>query len=222
MPTTFQNPSVRHDMVFLRRLRQPDFQVLVDIQPNEIKRVVEDKGSVIPTCADGDEIYELMTHHRQICDGSNCHHSPALNGGPLLFSDLLLNEEMRGDGAVLLRHSFEGRKLKGVETFVCYGHAPCGKARLNGIRADELIGHYINGKDRVRRHATRNEIPLKAVCLWIHIHWPNDDQRTYVFKRDAWNKSEVVAFRQEWHDHDFRQRMVDVYWDTYWPTLKVA
>ncbi len=218
----FQNPRIRQDMVFFRTLRQPNYQVLVDIQASEIKRVVENKGSVIPTCADGDEIYELMTHHRQICNGSNCHHSPALNGGPLLFSELLTDPEMQQDGSVLLRHSFEGKQLKGVETFVCYGHAPCGKALINGIRADELIEHYLNGKDRVRRHAAERQIPLKAVGLWLHIHWPNRDQRTYVFKREAWNSPQVIAFRKEWQDNDRRRMLTELHWDRYWPSLKVA
>lgn len=218
----FQDQRIRQNMVFLRMLRQPDHQVLVDVDPDEIKRVVEDKGSVIPTCADGDEIYELMTHHRHVCDGSTCHHSPALNGGPLLFSELLVDPLLRGDGEVLLRHSFEGRELKGVETFVCYGHAPCGKALINGIRADELIDHYISGKDRVRRHARQHAIKVKAVCLWIHIHWPDDKQRTYVFKRDAWQSKKAAELRANWRDHDYRVRVTDLYWDKFWPNLKAA
>lgn len=219
----FQNPRIRQDMVFWRRLRQPDFQVLVDIRELEIQSVVKDKGSVIVPCADGDVIHELLTHHRKVCEGSNCHHAPALNGGSLLFSDSdLLSEDMRRDGEVLLRHSFEGRQLKGVETFICYGHAPCGKALLNNLRADEVLGHYIRGKDRVRQHAKDHSIPLKACGLWIHIHWPNHDQRSYVFKRQTWMSERVTDFRYLWREEKFRTQMVDKYWHTFWPNANAA
>lgn len=223
MPQKLQNPSIRQDMVFWRRLRQPDFQVLVDIKESEIQSIAADKGSVITPCADGDQIFELLSHHRKVLHSSNCHHTPALNGGPLLYSDSPdLDNEMQRDGEVLLRHSFEGRNMKGVETFICYGHAPCGKALANNIRADELAGHYLRAKDHVRRHATTHGIPLAAVGLWIHIEWPDSKKKTYVFKRKAWMTPEVTDFRMQWRDPDFRQKMTAEYWDTYWPQLAAA
>lgn len=223
MPKSFLDPRVRQDMVFLRRLRQPDAQVLVDVDPSKARRIVADKGSVIPQCADGDEIYELMTHHRTVCQGADCHHAPALNGGPLLFSDSQkLSEQMRTDGDVLMRHSFEGREIKGVDTFVCYGHAPCAKAVLNDIRADQLIEHYLRGKDRVREHATVNKIPLKTCCLWMHIRWPNHNQRTYVFRRGTWQRQLVLDFRMQWRQPEFRESFTNEKWHKYWPQLKLA
>lgn len=223
MPKSFLDPRVRQDMVFLRRLRQPDPQVLVDVDPKEATNIVADKGSVIPLCADGDEIYECMTHHREVCSGSECHHAPALNGGPLLFSDADdLPAEMRSDGNVLLRHSFQGREIKGVETFVCYGHAPCAAATLSNIRADQLVGHYLRGKDRVRRHANERNIPLKTCCFWMHIRWPNHDQRTYVFSRKAWLDPKIFEFRMKWRDEAFRISYTEEKWDKFWPQLKVA
>lgn len=227
MPISLQNPQVREDQVFLRRMRQPDFRVLVDIKESEIQKVVQDKGSVITPCADGDRIYELMTHHHRVCEGAKCHHTPALNGGPLLFSDSSqLSEEMREDGNVLLRHAFEGREIKGVETFICYGHAPCGKAILNGIRVDQLIGHYLRGKDRVSAHAKSNQIPLKAIGLWIHINWTKlNEERTYVLKRAAWMSPEVTEFRGRWQaEPKYRELCVERYWDDskFWSSQSLA
>jgi hypothetical protein len=212
----FRDRRVREDMVFWRLIRERH-KVLVAIEPNEINQVVQQRGTVIIPCADGDQIIDLITHNKQVC-GGDCHHSPALNGGLLLLSDSEnLSQLMRSDGEVLLRHALQGSQMKGVDTLIGYGHGPCGAALASGIRADQACEHYIRAKDRVRRHAKQHHIPLKAVCLWIHLQWPDARRQTFVFKRAAWQGPECVEFRMQWREDAFRSRTTQKYWPEFWP-----
>lgn len=221
MPKMFERPEVREDLVFLKLMRTR-FNVFTDLAPDAVRNAVE-KGSVIVPCADGDQIYDLLTHHRSVCGcPKKCHHTSALNGGPLLLSDRV-SEEMQSDGSVLLRHAFEGKAIKGVETVVLYGHAPCGKALGNSISAPEAMEHYVRAKDRVRAYAKEKKIDLAACHLWMHIHWPDDTRRSYFFNRSAWESSGCRRFAREWQDApQYRGEHVSRLWDKYWDTALAA
>src|SRR4051812_5607791 len=73
--------------------------------------IPNEQGTIIITCADGDRITDLLTHHWNICNGHHCHHTLSLNGGPLLIpkcSPIATD----GEGIVLLKHIYNGHRLK--------------------------------------------------------------------------------------------------------------
>ncbi len=221
MPKSFEKPEVREDIVFLKLMRM-EFGVFTDLAPDAIRDAVQ-KGSVIVPCADGDQLHDLLTHHRNVCGcPDKCHHSPALNGGPLLLSDQV-PAEMRSDGDVLLRHTFEGKAIKGIDTVVLYGHAPCGKARGNNISAPEALDHYVRAKHRVRTYAHEAGITLDACHLWMHIQWPDGARRSYFFNRKAWESPECVKFTQDWLSApQYRSEQTHRLWEQFWGSALAA
>lgn len=216
MPT-FDRPEVREDMVFLRSMRA-EFNVLIDISEQEVRRVAGNEGSVVIACADGDQFFDLIQHHRIICGCERgCHHSIALNGGPLLCSDHV-SAHLQHDGEVILRHAFQGKELKGLDTLVLYGHAPCGMAGANRISAAETLSHYVRAKDRFRRYAEEHQIRLTACLLWMHIQWPDGRRNSYFFNRKAWENPDVVSFRNGWLSSSaIRAQAVERCWRKFWP-----
>ena len=221
MPNVFNRPEVREDIVYLKLMRAR-FSVFTDLAPEAIRQAVK-TGSVIVPCADGDQIYDLLTHHRSVCGcPKKCHHAPALNGGPLLLSDRV-SEEMQSDGRVLLRHAFEGKAIKGVETVVLYGHAPCGKALGNTISVPKALGHYVRAKERVWSYAKERKIELASCHLWMHIQWPDGLRRSYFFNRKAWESAECVRFTQEWLSApQYRSEQTKRLFEQFWGSALIA
>lgn len=206
---------LREDFVFLRRMRQPDFGVLVDLSDEEIRKVAADRGTTRVDCPDADQNEDLSGMHKRVC-GIHRHHPLALNGGALLLS-LKGPEEFHARGQILLEDAVDGCDMKEINTLVLYGHWPCGKALKFNIRIDRACELYVDGKQRAREFFRERNMPLAACCLWIHVDWPKElksSKNTYFFKREAWERPNVRGFRDRWRNEpSFRKKCVKQYWN---------
>lgn len=191
----------QEDQDILSKLREGG--VLREIQPAMMPKHT---GTIHVPCSDGERIRDMLSHHWDTCDGGrNCHHTPALNGGPLLIPlyspvrrytrddidpqavELLGPDDLRED-RVLLYHARKGCQIKGVGTVVLEGHAPCGMAYTAGLNVLEVLELLFEAKQVVRTF-----IPNKTVMCKLHVEYHENKLRTYFLNRRTW---------QEWCDEN--------------------
>lgn len=170
----------KRDRDLIRYFRDPKRGVLLEVQAHLID---ESHGTIMVTCADGDQMTDVYRHHEGVC----MHHRDdprihllSLNGGAKLIaksSPLRVGDE----DTLLLKHMQFAREMKKMETVVLYAHAPCGVAYGHDLSFAEVLELLFEGKERVK--CTLSEIKVACFC---HIDYGDGRKRTYFVSRDAW------------------------------------
>lgn len=168
------------DRALIEFFRQPKQGVLLEVKAHLID---ESSGTIMVTCADGDQMTDVYRHHEGVC----IHHRSdprihlfSLNGGAKLIAE---NSplQMGGEDEILLKHMQFARVKKDIETVVLYAHAPCGAAYDHDLSFSDVLELLFAGKDRVKR-----TLPGIKVACFCHVDYGDGKKRTYFVSRDAW------------------------------------
>ena len=102
-------------------------------------------GTIMVACSDGDQLYDLISRHTNLCQNNPNHtriHLIALNGGALLLdatSPLGKEVPAHPEYRVILRHLLGARELKKITSVALYSHAPCGMADKFGLSVADIL-----------------------------------------------------------------------------------
>ncbi len=183
----------------MTKATEADFQMIRSLRLAGVLKnmnrdcIPDERGTIIISCADGDRITDILTHHWNICDGHQCHHTFSLNGGPLLIpkdSPIAHYDE----GKILLAHILDAHKLKKITTVTAYGHWPCGAAITSHVSLTETLDLLFQAKGNTRRYLQSHGLE-PSVIAFLHVDYGNK-KKSYFFDRNsylAWKTKALPA-----------------------------
>ena len=156
-------------------------------------------GIQIIRCPDGDQVGHLMTTHRLICQGRDCHHSHSLNGLPIRFSPLspLYNQRHHLD-ELICEDIVATCGLKDLkESIALYPHWPCGAGLTARLSIWEQMSIATNGKRLLLEYLAKHGHGNMVIVLGMHLDLFYKDQKTKVLLN--WNRHQWA----NWHQAKF-------------------
>jgi hypothetical protein len=155
-------------------------------------------GSLIFSCADGDQMHDLHKRHHGHCENGTCQHWFSTNGLGLKLaknSPVATAEET----ALWWQYAREAVALKELKAITIYGHWPCGIAVGASLPVFEQMDLYVKAK-----LAMRNIKFEAVVSVEIHIdhrfnqniHGAPPFKGIYHLNRALWEEKRSSYIRQ--------------------------
>ncbi len=181
-------------LVLIRRLREAG--ILNDVQENSIELA---QGAVVCDCPDCDQTPDSRGFLSGLGQRGSVrlHHTPGLNGGPLVIPpESVLNSEIQ-QSAVAIKNIRDALLLKGLDrTIVLVAHAPCGAATHNKMDLVLVLNMTMRAKEILKGEFPRHKVPVLFHVDYTNQHANDitgpipDGKRTYYLSTKKWKGSE--------------------------------
>lgn len=152
-------------------------------------------GIIIAPCSDGDQFDDVYSHIASVCKvavASNRIHPVALNGGAILMSGLLPEQQCR-HGECMSENILKASEIKDIKDVFLYAHFPCAIARGNGLGVVDQGQQLMRAKKRLKEAA-----PDLRIKCFFHIDMFDEKEgdshkkRTYFMPKEKWNDEELI------------------------------
>lgn len=147
------------------------------------------KGIIIAPCSDGDQFDDVYSHIAGVCKetvATNRIHPVALNGGAILMSNQL-PEQQRRHGDCMLENILKASEIKKIEDVFLYTHFPCAIASSNGLAVIDQGRYLMMAKKRLRE--TSPNLRIKCffhIDMYDEVEGDSHKRRTYFVPKEMW------------------------------------